>query len=618
MLIPTAQAAVNEPVHEVVDDDEEIPVDPSTQVESRKKRKADKPEKGEKRVEGKTAGTFRERPSTLPFLDYVVISDTLSGLGAGEKARVSDPDDQSTLTEMMKKKALEDKKRKLDEQAAALLAPKKAKLHKEAPPAPSESEIDMGIFSGGRGNLLEEIFAASTPTATFDCCGCSMAGVKSGKGPRRLDVSQITPPTSPPSRTVGLTPPRDDPGKEKKEDEAAAENVAEGGDDVAGIVGAGGSAGGEGAGDRGKGVYTEVESSETALRQTIYTKRPPGGGGATSSAVRSPQFKSIHADSWETHNPACDDLPHAPRWNLSQGSRMNDLGNYHDFFSMSLPPAERMFQKRRNRFELLDDHVRAGVNFFATSLEIVREWRSMGEETVEFEDTRRAFAEEKEKFNAEKKGLQWRVADAERKLEQEKQREVIVRLSGEKKELADEAHQARTAFEKREKEYVARIDKLELLVKRKVSECEATRKLLEEKTSECAASDGLVEEVSADCRWLLSCAVPLLADRIVNSPELATYMFELGQVGYNSGRKYGYSEGKVVAINNEKDHHFELYAENCDGRYAAKRKEFASLEFAVVKGAEKLARKVDGVALLKKVLGDEAGAAGGAGTSHPK
>ncbi|KAJ0879815.1 hypothetical protein HanRHA438_Chr10g0455881 [Helianthus annuus] len=198
------------------------------------------------------------------------------------------------------------------------------------------------------------------------------------------------------------------------------------------------------------------------------------------------------------------------------------------------------------------------------------------------------------------------------------QRDAIVRLSGEKKELADEAHQARVAFEKREKEYVARIDKLELLVKQKVYECEATGKLLEEKTSECAASDGLVEEVSADCRGLLSRAVPLLADRIVNSPELATYMYELGQAGYNGGRKYGYSAGKAATINKEKDHHFELYAEDCDDRYAAKRKEFSSLEFAVVKAAEKLARKVDGVALLKKALGDEAGAAGGAGTSHPK
>ncbi|KAJ0833279.1 hypothetical protein HanPSC8_Chr15g0688491 [Helianthus annuus] len=272
------------------------------------------------------------------------------------KARGSDPDDQSTLTEMMRKKALEDKKRKLDEQAAALLASKKAKLHKEAPPTPSESDIDMGIFSGGRGNLLEEIFAASAPT-----------GTKSGKRPYRFDISQITPPASPPSRTIDLSPPRDDPGKKKKDDEVIVENVGEGGDNVAGGDGAGGSAGGTGEDGKGKGVDTEVESSETAPRQTIYTKRPPGGGGATFGVVHSPHFENVHADSWDTQNPACDDLPHAPRWNLTQGSRMNDLGNCHDFFSLSLPPAERIFQKRRNRFELLDDHVCAGVNFFATS-----------------------------------------------------------------------------------------------------------------------------------------------------------------------------------------------------------------------------------------------------------
>ncbi|MFS7957812.1 hypothetical protein Hanom_Chr07g00670791 [Helianthus anomalus] len=65
---------------------------------------------------------------------------------------------------MMKKKALDDKKRELDEQAATLLASKKSRLQKEAPPAPSESNIDMGIFSGDRGNLLEEIYAASAPT----------------------------------------------------------------------------------------------------------------------------------------------------------------------------------------------------------------------------------------------------------------------------------------------------------------------------------------------------------------------------------------------------------------------------------------------------------------------
>ncbi|KAJ0613815.1 hypothetical protein HanIR_Chr02g0055561 [Helianthus annuus] len=292
----------------------------------------------------------------------------------------------------MKKKALADHKRKLDEQSAALLAAKKAKLQKEAPPAPSESEIDLGVFSAGRRNLLEEIFAASAPPA-----------VKTGKKPRMVDISQITPPASPPSRTVGITSPWDDPEAKKKRDEGVAENVDGGGD-------AGGDVGGA---DKGKGIETEVESSEATPRQTIYTRRTPGGDGATSGVVRNPAFEKSHVDSWDTRNPACDDLPHVPRWNLTQGSRMSDLANCHDFFSMSLPLAERMFQKRQNRFELLDDHVHAGVNFFATSQEILREWRLMGEETSEFENAKRLFAEEREKFNAEKKGLQWRVSDAE-------------------------------------------------------------------------------------------------------------------------------------------------------------------------------------------------------------
>ncbi|KAJ0899113.1 hypothetical protein HanRHA438_Chr08g0364631 [Helianthus annuus] len=407
------------------------------------------------------------------------------------------------------------------------------------------------------------------------------------------------------------------------------------GGDVAGGDGAGGDVAG---GDKGKGVEVEMESSETTPQQTVYTKRPPGRGGATSGTVRDSHFEHVPDDSWG--NPACDDMPHVPRWSLTQGSRMEDLKNCHEFFSLSLPPAERMFQKNRNRFALIDDHVRAGVNFFATSQEILREWRSMGEETLEFEEAKKSFSEEREKFNTEKKGLQWRVAEAERKLEEQKQlneqkqkdwesacartnsemqsqREAIVRLSGEKTTLADEAHQARLAAEKKEKEYVARIDKLELLVQEKASECEAAQRLLDEKTAECRASELLAEEASADSRWLLSRGVPLLADRILHSPELARYMFELGGAGYNSGRKYGYAEGRCAAVNNEKDYHFELFKEDCEGAYAAKRQEFSMLDFAVVRAARKLAHKADGVALLKKALGDDGdGGAGGAGSSH--
>ncbi|KAJ0502479.1 hypothetical protein HanHA300_Chr11g0413401 [Helianthus annuus] len=146
---------------------------------------------------------------------------------------------------MKKRKVLDDKKKELDDRAAAALAAKRAKLQKENPPAPSESEIDMGVFSAKPGNLLEEIYAASD---------------------------------------------------------------SRGGAGDAGVVGG-----------RGKGVETEAESSETTPHQTIYTRRPPGsgGGGVTSGVPQSHEFENIQAGSWDTHNPACDDLPHAPRRSLT-------------------------------------------------------------------------------------------------------------------------------------------------------------------------------------------------------------------------------------------------------------------------------------------------------------
>ncbi|MFS7922799.1 hypothetical protein Hanom_Chr03g00253231 [Helianthus anomalus] len=163
----------------------------------------------------------------------------------------------------MKKKALEDKKKKLDDQVAVALAAKKAKLQKGAPPAPSESEIDLGVFY------------------------C--------KTWKEDEVEQV---------------------------ETVAENIA----------GAGGDEG-------GGGVDTEVESSEATPRHTIYTRRPPGsGGGGTSGVPRSSEFEQVQGGSWDTHNPACADLLHAPRWNLTQGSRMTDLNNYREFFSLSPPP----------------------------------------------------------------------------------------------------------------------------------------------------------------------------------------------------------------------------------------------------------------------------------------
>ncbi|KAM0008876.1 hypothetical protein Hdeb2414_s0102g00794031 [Helianthus debilis subsp. tardiflorus] len=163
---------------------------------------------------------------------------------------------------------------------------------------------------------------------------------------------------------------------------------------------------------------------------------------------------------------------------------MNDLSNCREFYSLSLPTAERMFQKNRHRMDLLDDHIHDSVNIYATCQEIVREWQLMGDDTLEFEAAKKELAKEREKFNAEKKGLAWSVADVEDKLAKEKQfnankqkewetscewtnhemqtaRDQIVKLKGEKTKMSDEYEQECALYQKRENEYIQCIAKLE-------------------------------------------------------------------------------------------------------------------------------------------------------------
>ncbi|MFS7904091.1 hypothetical protein Hanom_Chr01g00031861 [Helianthus anomalus] len=490
------------------DDDVETAVDTAEQLETRKKKK--KEDKSEEKKAGETAVKApRKRPSTSSFLSYVVMSDTLASLDAGDKLTERNPDDDATLIEI---------------HVVAALAAKKSKLQKETPPAPSESEIDLGVFSVKHGNLLEKLYAAS-----------GSQGMKSGKGTRKVDISKITPPTSPPSRIFGLSPPHTDLGK-RKEDDVAVEQVGEGG------AGAGGDGGD---GGRGEGVDVEVQSSETTPHHTIYTKVVRGSGeGGASGTRHSPEYEHVQGGSWDTHNSACADLPHAPRWNLTQGSRMTDLGNCREFFSLSLPPAGRLFQKRRNRMDLLDDHIHAGVNFFATSQEIARGWQLMGGTRWNLRPRRRRLLK-REKNSALRrrvcrKGLRMR----RRNLLRRNSLMLTSRKSG--KLLANEP----TANGKREHEYIQRIAK---------------------------------QEAGADCKWLLARAVPLISERIAKSDELAKYMFELGQAAYNCGRKDGYGEGRATTVNNEKDYHFELYKQDCIAVYTTKRQEYEFIEFGVVK-----------------------------------
>ncbi|KAJ0633871.1 hypothetical protein HanLR1_Chr17g0681711 [Helianthus annuus] len=280
-------------------------------------------------------------------------------------------------------------------------------------------------------------------------------------------------------RTFDLSPPRADPKGKGKGDDVKVEQVRE---NVAADAG-----GDEGCKD---GAETEVESSEATPRHTIYTKRPPGsGGGGTSGTLQSPKFRSVQGGSWDTYNPACDDLP---CWNLTQGSRMNDTGNCHE--------------------------------------------------------------------------------------------------------------QERASHQKRESEHLQRIAKLQQLV--------------DERYAEVRASEIIAEEANTDSKWLLARGVPLIADRIVKSGELAKYMFELGEATYDHGRKDGYGEGRAAADVKEALSHFDLYKTDCAARYADKRQEYEFLEFAIVKAVGKLSRKPDGVELLKKALGDQEPEAGGARPSH--
>ncbi|MFS7962329.1 hypothetical protein Hanom_Chr08g00725381 [Helianthus anomalus] len=261
LLSSEESAATQEPFVEgvstpVVD----LQVSVAEQAETRKKKK-------EERTEGKTAEepvaeTPRKRPSNSSALDYVLVSDTLSGLDAGFKRASHDPDDDATLTEMMKKrKILEDKKCELDAQATAVLSEKKSKFMGPTA-APSESEVDLGVFSKKTGNRLEKIFkSSSTPRASS----------RSARSGSKIDISKITPPTSPPSAPLDLSPPRPDPKGKGKEDDVEVDLPER----VVGNVVAG-----AGRTDvHTEGVETEWESSEATPPGTVYTKRVRGSGG---------------------------------------------------------------------------------------------------------------------------------------------------------------------------------------------------------------------------------------------------------------------------------------------------------------------------------------------------
>ncbi|MFS7947847.1 hypothetical protein Hanom_Chr06g00552991 [Helianthus anomalus] len=292
---------------------------------------------------------------------------------AGVKRSAPDPDDDVTLTEMLakKQKLLEDKKRELDAHGAAVLSEKKLKFMGETL-APSESEVDLGVFSKKSGNLPEKIFKSSS-TPRYNCLPFTATSDKSMHFGSKIDISKITPPTSPPPVPFDVSPPHPDPKGKGKEGNVEGDPTKKVVQSVAAdaVV--------QERGVRVEGAETDWESSEPTPQGIIYTKRRP---------------------------------PTLRGW---------IFGNYREFYSLSLPPTERLFQKNHHRLDLLDDLVHSGVNLFSTTQEIVRDWQSMGEDILEFEAAKKEFAAERESVNSEKKGLLWRVANYEEKLAKEKE-----------------------------------------------------------------------------------------------------------------------------------------------------------------------------------------------------
>ncbi|KAM0067513.1 hypothetical protein Hdeb2414_s0002g00062161 [Helianthus debilis subsp. tardiflorus] len=108
----------------------------------------------------------------------------------------------------------------------------------------------------------------------------------------KIDISKITPPTSPPTKPLDLSPPRSDSKEKGKEDDVEVEQVEKVMEDVA--AGARRDEAHVEAVEAVEAVETEVESSEATPQGTIYTKRVRGsGGGGASGTHQSPEFHRV-------------------------------------------------------------------------------------------------------------------------------------------------------------------------------------------------------------------------------------------------------------------------------------------------------------------------------------
>ncbi|KAF5799237.1 hypothetical protein HanXRQr2_Chr07g0302281 [Helianthus annuus] len=98
------------------------------------------------------------------------------------------------------------------------------------------------------------------------------------------------------------------------------------------------------------------------------------------------------------------DAPHQAPWGLKQKDTFLEFGPCRDWFLNLFPPGEVNRQRARTHDGLYHAFVVGEANTRAANHQIVREWRMM---VKELEKTKVAFAEEKAKFDSEKKSEVW-------------------------------------------------------------------------------------------------------------------------------------------------------------------------------------------------------------------
>ncbi|KAJ0667472.1 hypothetical protein HanPI659440_Chr17g0678181 [Helianthus annuus] len=113
--------------------------------------------------------------------------------------------------------------------------------------------------------------------------------------------------------------------------------------------------------------------------------------------------------------------PHQAPWGLKQKDTFKDFSSYRKWFLNSFTPGEVNRQRARTHDELYQAYVVGEANTRAANHQIVREWRTMVKERADWEKYRdslmkemksyeiakAAFAEEKAKFESDRKSEEW-------------------------------------------------------------------------------------------------------------------------------------------------------------------------------------------------------------------